>query len=136
MILYHSTATVKPGKGYFFIQSGWFLADHSLIRRKVEDNECVICLERTEYPTIVNCCYNVYCAKCILKNTLLSQKCATCRDILDFNNLCCLKPLTDSEMIMTKNKAETCLDLIRENPQGKFIIHSSFENIYYQLFEV
>jgi hypothetical protein len=108
---------------------------HSLIRRKVDDNECVICLDRTEYPTIVNCCYNVYCAKCILKNTLISQKCATCRDILDVDNLCCLKPLTDSEIMMTRNKADTCIDLIRSNPQGKFIIHSSFENIFYQLFE-
>jgi hypothetical protein len=108
---------------------------HQLIRRKVEDNECVICLDRTEYPTIVNCCYNVYCAKCILRNTLVSQKCATCRDVLDVSNLCCLQQLSDSEIIIVKNKAQTCLDLIRENPEGKFIIHSSFENIFYQLFE-
>jgi hypothetical protein len=108
---------------------------HQLIRRKVEDNECVICLDRTEYPTIVNCCYNVYCAKCILRNTLVSQKCATCRDVLDVSNLCCLQQLSDSETIIVKNKAQTCLDLIRENPEGKFIIHSSFENIFYQLFE-
>lgn len=111
------------------------MSKHSLIRRKVEDNECVICLERTEYPTIVNCCYNLYCAKCILKNTLISQKCATCRDILEVNNMCCLKSLIDNEIMMARNKAETCVDIIRANPQGKFIIHSSFENIYYQLFE-
>ncbi len=108
---------------------------HHLIRGKVEDNECVICLERTEYPTIVNCCYNVYCAKCILRNTLISQKCATCRDGLDISNLCCLEPLSDTHIVAVKNKAQTCLDILSANPGGKFIIHSSFENIFYQLFE-
>ena len=108
---------------------------HQLIRGKVEDNECVICLDRTEYPTIVNCCYNVYCAKCILRNTLISQRCATCRDGLEVSNLCCLEPLSDTHLVAVKNKAQTCLDIIRENPEGKFIIHSAFENIFYQLFE-
>lgn len=110
-------------------------AKHSLIRGKVEDNECVICLDTTEYPTIVNCCYNVYCAKCILRNTLISQRCATCRDGLEISNLCCLAPLSDVHLVAVKNKAQTCIDLIRTNPEGKFIIHSSFENIFYQLFE-
>lgn len=108
---------------------------HSLIRHKVEDNECIICFEETEYPTIVNCCYNVYCAKCILKNTLINQKCATCRDILDVSNICCLEQLSDNEHIMVKNKADTCIDLLSSNPNSKFIIYSSFENIYYQLFD-
>jgi hypothetical protein len=108
---------------------------HALIRRKIEDNECVICLDKTEYPTIVNCCYNVYCAKCILKNTIISQKCATCRDTLDVSNLCCLSELLEGDIIICKNKSDTCLDIMRAHPDGKFIIHSSFENIYYQLFE-
>lgn len=111
------------------------LSKHSLIRSKVEDNECVICLERTEYPTIVNCCYNVYCAKCILRNTLISQRCATCRDGLEVSNLCCLEPLSETHLVTVKNKAQTCLDIIISNPGGKFIVHSSFENIFYQLFE-
>jgi hypothetical protein len=37
---------------------------HSLIQRKIQDNDCIICLEDTEYPTIVNCCYNIFCGKC------------------------------------------------------------------------
>ena len=41
---------------------------HNLIKRKFEECECVICLDKAEYPTIVNCCYNLYCAKCLLKN--------------------------------------------------------------------
>jgi len=108
---------------------------HKLIRRKVEEGECVICLERAEYPTIVNCCYNIYCAKCLLKNIIINHKCPTCREALTIENLCCLKELTEEEIILSKNKTEVCLDILSKNKTGKFIIYSSFDNIYYQLFE-
>jgi SNF2 family DNA or RNA helicase len=108
---------------------------HNLIRRKFEEKECVICLEQTEYPTIVNCCNNMYCAKCLLKNMLINYKCPTCREMLTTENMCCLQPLTTEEKILSKNKIEVCLDILNNNKNGKFIIFSSFDNIYYQLFE-
>jgi hypothetical protein len=107
---------------------------HRIIKSKVEDNECVICLERCEYPTILNCCYNLYCGKCLLKNTLISTKCPTCREIISIPNMCCLGNLKEEERILTKYKSEVCLDLIKNNKNGKIIIYSSFDNIYYQLF--
>jgi SNF2 family DNA or RNA helicase len=108
---------------------------HNLIRRKFDEKECVICLEQTEYPTIVNCCSNLYCAKCLLKNMLINYKCPTCRDMLSIENMCCLQPLTMEEKVLSKNKIEACLDILNGNNNGKFIIFSSFDNIYYQLFE-
>jgi hypothetical protein len=108
---------------------------HNLIRRKVEEGECVICLEQAEYPTIVNCCYNLYCGRCLLKNMLINHKCPTCREVLTTENLCCLKELTSEEKILSKNKTEVCLDILSKNKSGKYIIYSSFDNIYYQLFE-
>lgn len=108
---------------------------HNLIRRKVEEGECVICLEHAEYPTVVNCCYNMYCARCLLKNMIINHKCPTCREALTTENLCCLKELTEEERILSKNKTEVCLDILSKNKTGKFIIYSSFDNIYYQLFE-
>jgi hypothetical protein len=108
---------------------------HNLIKRKCDENECVICLEQAEYPTIVNCCFNLYCAKCLLKNMVIHHKCPTCRDGLTVDNICCLKPLTTEDRILAKNKTEVCLDIINNNKTGKFIIYSSFDNIYYQLFE-
>jgi SNF2 family DNA or RNA helicase len=108
---------------------------HNLIRRKAEENECVICLEQCERQTIVNCCYNLYCAKCLLKNTILNQKCPTCREVLGPENICCLLPLIDDQIIQSRNKMEVCLELFQANKLGKFIIYSSFDNIYYQMFE-
>jgi hypothetical protein len=110
------------------------LIKQNLIKRKVEDNECVICLERFEYPTIVNCCYNVYCGKCLLRNVITNHKCATCREPVLIDNMCCLKPLTQNEIILSRNKSEICLDILNNNKDGRFIIYTSFDNIYYQLY--
>jgi hypothetical protein len=108
---------------------------HGLIRRKIEENDCIICLDNTEYPTIVNCCYSIFCGKCLLRNMVTNLKCPMCRESLQVQNLCCLKPLTNEEPILLRNKNETCIDIFRENPNGKFIVYSTFDNIYYQLFE-
>jgi len=108
---------------------------YGMIQRKIDENECVICLEPCEYPTIINCCHNVYCGKCVLRNTLLTYKCPTCRSPVTINNLCCLTQLSSEERILTRNKVEVCLDLFKENKDGQFIIYSSFDNIYYQLFD-
>jgi hypothetical protein len=111
------------------------LTNHNLIRRKVHENECMICLEQAEYPTIVNCCNNIYCGKCILMNMIMHKKCPTCREVLNISNICCLQELSTADSIVTKSKMEICLDLFQQHKNGKFIVYSSFDNIYYQLFE-
>ena len=108
---------------------------HNMIRRKVEENECVICLEHCEYPTIVNCCYHIYCGKCLLKNTLMHYKCPTCREVLGISNICCLTSLQQEHKMIARTKTEICLDLFKENKDNKYIIYSAFDNIYYQLLE-
>jgi len=107
---------------------------HNLIKRKIEENECLICFEQCEYPTILNCCYNVYCGKCLLKNTLLTYKCPTCREVIDVSNICCLSSSKD-EIVYAKSKSEVCLDIIRKNMDAKMIVYCAFDNIYYQLFD-
>lgn len=109
---------------------------HGLIQGKIKENECLICLDICEYPTIVNCCYNTYCGKCILKNMILNPpKCPTCRETILLPNMTCLSSLTAQDRMSSKSKMEVCLDLFRKHPHDQFIIYSSFENIYFQMFE-
>ena len=108
---------------------------HTLIRQKMEDGECMICLETADMPTIVRCCYNLYCGKCILRNMLTSHKCPTCREELSVESICCLKELSQEDIISTKNKINMCLSILSQNRTGRFIIYSSFDNVYYQLFD-
>jgi hypothetical protein len=108
---------------------------HALIRKKVEENECVICFESCEYPSMVHCCYNLYCAKCLLRNTMMTFKCPTCRANVNTSTITCLASPPPQDVIFAKNKMEACLELCKQHPNGKFIIYSSFDNIYYQLLE-
>lgn len=108
---------------------------HNLIKRKCSENECSICLEQFEYPTIVKCCYNIFCGKCLLRNMITNQKCPTCREYLEITNICCLHSFDQDKNMLEKNKLETCLDLFNNNRNGQFIVYSSFDNVYYQLFE-
>ena len=106
-----------------------------MILRKIKDNECMICLEICEYPTIVNCCYQLYCGKCLLTNTLLYPKCPTCREALGPANMCCMTSLSVHQIVQTKTKMEVCLEILQQNRDKQIIIYSAFDNIYYQLFE-
>lgn len=108
---------------------------HPLIQRKMEDQECVVCLEPAEYPTMVDCCYHLYCGKCLLKSLLMNGKCPTCRNHVHPPRMTCFTPLLPTQRIQTKNKMEVCLDWIRTNPSGRIMIFSTFDNIFYQLFE-
>jgi SNF2-related domain len=108
---------------------------HQLIQRMIHDNECVICLESCEYPTMVKCCYHVYCGKCLLKNTLISMKCPICREGLSIDRICCFGRLSEEDQMLSSNKIDACLNIIRQNKSGKFLIYSPFINIYYELFE-
>jgi superfamily II DNA/RNA helicase len=58
-----------------------------------------------------------------------------CREVLQVQNLCCLNPLKKEEIILARNKNEACIDILKSNPTSKFIIYSTFNNIFYQLFE-
>jgi len=111
------------------------ITKHSLIQRRIDDQECAICMEPSEHPTIVQCCYHIFCGKCLLKNALINMKCPTCREGLHVQRIHCLETLSAEERMLSINKMEACLDILRQNKEGRFIIYSPFTNIYYELME-
>ena len=99
-----------------------------IITRKIEENECGICFDPCVYPTIINCCFHVYCAKCILQNTLIQFKCPTCRTTLDPTKMSCLSSFGETAL---RSKKEACLEII--NVYDKCIVYISLDKIYYDL---
>jgi hypothetical protein len=99
-----------------------------IITRKIEENECGICFDSCVYPTIINCCFHVYCAKCILQNTLIQFKCPTCRTTLDTTKMSCLSSLGETAL---RSKKEACLEIM--NTYDKCIVYISLDKIYYDL---
>jgi len=113
-------------------------ASQERIQQKARERDCMICLDKAEHPTMVNCCYNLYCGRCLLTNTILNKKCPTCRGLLAVENMCCLNDLSSlSELpaLPTKSKMDTCLELLQANKDKKIIVYTAFDNIYYQMFE-
>jgi hypothetical protein len=108
---------------------------NNMIQQKVQEQECMICLEKAEYPTIVNCCHNLYCARCLLTNTLLNKKCPTCRSVLSVNNIWCLTNVAPEMRMATQSKMEACLELLQRHRDKKIIVYAAFDNIYYHMYE-
>jgi SNF2 family DNA or RNA helicase len=107
---------------------------HSLIKKKIEEGECMICLEKASNLCITNCCHNIYCGKCLLQNAIINHKCPTCRDPLNSHSLVCIDKLLPEDRLLSRSKLEVCLDILRNNRSGKFILYSTFDNIYYQVY--
>lgn len=101
---------------------------HDIITRKIQENECGICFDPCVYPTIIKCCFHVYCAKCILQNTLIQFKCPTCRTTLDTTKMTCLSSFGETVL---RSKKEACLEIM--NAYDKCIVYISLEKIYYDL---
>ena len=99
-----------------------------IITRKIQENECGICFDPCVYPTIINCCFHVYCAKCILQNTLIQFKCPTCRTTLDTTKMACLSSFGVN---LLRSKKEASLEIM--HTYKKCIVYISLDKIYYDL---
>ena len=106
---------------------------HELIQRMIAEQDCTICFEPCTYPTIVQCCYHLFCGKCLLRTSLINMKCPTCREGLHAQRIHCLGALAEEDRMLSKNKMEACIDILSKNKEGRFIIFSPFTNMYYEL---
>lgn len=106
---------------------------HALIQRKVEENECMICLDHCVHPTFLSCCHQLYCGACLLQHAIMSQRCPTCREPISAASMCGIQPILFHAPLRTRK--EICLELLRTTTDATWIIYSAFDNIYYQLIE-
>ena len=118
-----------------------FLEKHptrtDLIMHKIAD-DCSICLSSPSNMLITSCCMNVFCGHCLLQHLITSNNCPTCRSHLSLNLLAYLpNELSSSSTTLSPllTKQEQCIDLIRRNPEGKFLIYTAFANTFYQILQ-
>lgn len=106
-----------------------------IIQTKENKSSCSICLEEPcSNPTLVNCCNQIFCFNCITSWIYKStSKCPFCRHPLkDLNDLTVLndngkktKKIQKSEKKLSKE--ETIIKIIKNNPNGKYIIFSKHD---------
>lgn len=107
---------------------------NSMSKRIQENNLCYICYDDlTGREMVVPCCHNVFCSTCILMSLTHRPTCPFCRTNINASELCYIgkevsavykeKPATE---LLTK--IEALLKLLTDNPDGKFIVFSRYDN--------
>jgi hypothetical protein len=93
---------------------------------------CTICFEPPSNPMVIPCCYNLFCGSCILQWMMKTSACPLCRQTVLPRFLVNIttdesveKPHT-SHILPSKKNA--LLKILQENPDGRFLVFSRFDN--------
>lgn len=108
-------------------------------REKLLENNCPICLDTYREPSVVSCCQNIFCGKCITQLLFQNKdqlcKCPLCRQLINIRNIICVNisvenPPRGKVPTAYKTKSQTILDIILTNNSGKYIIYSDYSDTF------
>jgi SNF2 family DNA or RNA helicase len=113
------------------------------IRQRIENYKkeiCAICYDEPQEPTLTPCCSRIFCGSCILMSLARIPGCPLCRTPIQPHKLVSVseikKPKKEAKKANTPpKKLDALLELIRNNPQDKFLIFSRYENPFRQMQE-
>ena len=105
-------------------------------KEALETTNCPICLENYKEPSVVSCCQNIFCGKCI--TSVLFQnphppKCPLCRQHITVRNVICVNIETappSSGAVGYKSKSQTILEIILGSKKGRHIIYSDYSDSF------
>jgi SNF2 family DNA or RNA helicase len=108
--------------------------------KNVLSSNCYICLDSIKDPIMEPNCQNIFCGKCLLKWVEKNQHnptCPLCRRNIQLNEIIYID--NNSNKIQKENcdkkchktKLEIVGSLIKNNPNNKFIIFSSWDETFY-----
>lgn len=130
---------------------------HRRYKEFILNETCQICLMKNDQPTLVSCCQNAYCGKCIFKWLQQKNSCPNCRTFVTTDMIIYLTPHatagpgigtnTDTSQgggsviplsiagdgcprISKKTKPCVILEIIEKKPHGKFIIFSDYDETF------
>jgi SNF2 family DNA or RNA helicase len=103
----------------------------NLTQRVSELNKksCAICMCLMEHPIVLECTHS-YCASCITRWIISSTKCPECRHEIDRYKMIAIvnEKKTNSPQKEAASKEETLLQIIKENPKGKYLVFSKYDS--------
>lgn len=101
---------------------------------EILSGNCNICFERIRNPVMETKCQNIFCGKCLLKWLENKNTCPLCRCDIDKKNLTYIGDSHSFTSQIEEKKPQTKIDtivrIIKENPNGKFIIFSSWDETF------
>jgi superfamily II DNA or RNA helicase len=103
---------------------------------------CSICMFEIDNPIMLECTHS-YCGVCIMKWLEKNMNCPECRIKIDMNKLIAISkdvanenhiveiPTTTAE----KSKEETLIQIIKDNPGGKYLVFSKYDSGFFKLMQ-
>jgi hypothetical protein len=101
----------------------------------IDEDNCAICYEKLTNTVCVPCCKQLFCGACILQTVKHNPKCPMCRSHIEVGQLHAIKKtkgvaaaavaVPEAQLLP---KPETLLKLIQDNPTGRFIVFSRYDN--------
>lgn len=89
-----------------------------------KESNCSICLNKLKNPVLEPNCNNIFCSSCLITWLSKNNSCPLCREKIHMDKLVYITEKKSKNSIPTKE--EVILKLIRDNPEGKFLIFSDF----------
>jgi SNF2 family DNA or RNA helicase len=103
-----------------------------------KEEMCPICYDEPSEAIITPCCSRIFCGKCIFMCYTRNPTCALCRTAFHLKDLTKVVTKKDETVIVDSNtvdpeetlekKPETLLRLFRDNPEGRFLVFSRYDN--------
>jgi hypothetical protein len=116
------------------------------LQKRIEnfkEEVCPICYDEPQQATLTPCCSRIFCAGCILTSMSRNPACPMCRETLQAKRLTNVVTAEEKNSIVTAGSSEAAQDntpgpkekktdallrLFRENPQGRFLVFSRYDN--------
>lgn len=105
------------------------------IRKRILDASqalCAICFDSPKNSLVTPCCAKFFCGDCILHWISFRAQCPLCREQLDPRNLKGLgttdQPQPSKTTPAIPQKMEALLQILQENPTGRFLIFSRYDS--------
>ena len=113
------------------------------LKERVEnykDEMCPICFDEPQKPTLTPCCSRIFCAGCILTSLTRQTSCPLCRASITASGLRSLatEPIVKQDVKQEEDpeylkKTDQLLELLKQKPNGKFLVFSRYDNPFLQL---
>ena len=104
-----------------------------------KDKECPVCSDKVNTPVLTPCCKNIFCLECLTMSLEYNkEKCPLCRKNLKLSQITYIsdnlegnKNKEEEEKLPTK--VESLINIIKNKPDGKFLVFSEYDNSFLDL---
>lgn len=114
------------------------------LKQRIENYKteiCPICFDEPQAPALTPCCSRIFCAGCILTSLTRQTSCPLCRTAIQASGLrsVATEPIAKNEIVDPKEgpqplkKTEQLLELLKQKPDGRFLVFSHFDNPFLQI---